>query len=98
LVCAITCTISQSRHQIKAAESTKFQAQQLENALATVRKPIPHTREYAEQEKKKKEQGKRARGNREEVLDLIFTAFQQHQYYNFRDLVHKTKQPPVSVV
>ena len=49
-----------------------------------------------EHEKKKKEQGKRARGDREEVLDLLFTAFQQHQYYNFRDLVHKTKQPPVS--
>ena len=32
------------------------------------------------------------------MLDLIFTAFQQHQYYNFRDLVHKTKQPPVSVM
>ncbi len=49
-----------------------------------------------EQKRKEKEQGKKARGDRETVLDLIFTAFQQHQYYNFRDLVHKTEQPPVS--
>ncbi len=48
-----------------------------------------------EQKRKEKEQGKKARGDRETVLDLIFTAFQQHQYYNFRDLVHKTSQPPV---
>ena len=58
--------------------------------------PLSLSPSQGEHEKKKKEQGKRARGDREEVLDLLFTAFQQHQYYNFRDLVHKTKQPPVS--
>lgn len=46
--------------------------------------------------KKKKEAGKRAKDNREVVLDLIFTAFQQHEYYNFKDLVQKTQQPVVS--
>ena len=66
----------------------------MDRTPATVRKPITQTKEYGEHEKKKREQGKRARGDREEVLDLLFTAFQQHQYYNFRDLVHKTKQPP----
>lgn len=42
--------------------------------------------------------GKRAKDDREVVLDLIFTAFQQHEYYNFKDLVQKTKQPVVSDV
>ena len=42
-----------------------------------------------------KELGRRARDDRELVLDLIFAAFQQHQYYSFSDLVRKTKQPPV---
>lgn len=46
--------------------------------------------------KKKKEAGKRAKDSREVVLDLIFTAFQQHEYYNFKDLVQKTQQPVVS--
>ena len=50
----------------------------------------------AEHEKKKKEAGKRAKDDREVVLDLIFTAFQQHEYYNFKDLVQKTQQPVVS--
>ena len=48
-----------------------------------------------EHKQKQKELGKRAREDRETVLDLLFTAFQQHQYYNFKDLVVKTKQPPV---
>lgn len=47
-----------------------------------------------EHEKQVKERGRRARDDREVVLDLIFAAFQQHQYYSFSDLVHKTKQPP----
>ena len=50
----------------------------------------------ADHEKKRKEAGKRAKGDREEVLDLIFTAFQQHEYYSFKDLVQKTQQPVVS--
>ena len=56
---------------------------------------LTHTRIQTKQKKKEKKDGKRARDDRETVLDLIFTAFQQHQYYNFRDLVHKTKQPVV---
>ena len=31
------------------------------------------------------------------MLDLIFSAFQQHEYYNFKDLVQKTQQPVVCV-
>jgi hypothetical protein len=49
----------------------------------------------ADHEKKKKEAGKRAKDDREVVLDLIFSAFQQHEYYNFKDLVQKTQQPVV---
>ena len=43
---------------------------------------------------KKKEIGRRARLDREVVLDHLFTAFQAHQYYTFKDLVQKTAQPP----
>lgn len=42
-----------------------------------------------------KQLDKRARGDREMVLDLIFTSFQTHEFYTFKDLVHKTAQPPV---
>ena len=47
-----------------------------------------------EKEQQQKEVGRRARVEKEVVLDIIFSAFQSHQYYNFRDLVHKTQQPP----
>lgn len=43
-----------------------------------------------------KQLDKRARGGRDMVLDLIFTLFQSHEFYAFKDLVHKTAQPPVS--
>jgi transcription initiation factor TFIIF subunit beta len=81
------------RHQFRAAEKTKNTAQQLDRAPASVYKPRSHQKEYADHEKKKKEAGKRAKDDREVVLDLIFSAFQQHEYYNFKDLVQKTQQP-----
>jgi transcription initiation factor TFIIF subunit beta len=80
-------------HQFRAAEKTKNTAQQLDRAPASVYKPRSHQKEYADHEKKKKEAGKRAKDDREVVLDLIFSAFQQHEYYNFKDLVQKTQQP-----
>lgn len=43
-----------------------------------------------------KQLDKRARADKEMVLDLIFTLFQSHEFYTFKDLVHKTSQPPVS--
>lgn len=49
-------------------------------------------REY---EKKKKEEGKRARADKPQVLDMLFSAFEKHQYYNIKDLVDITKQPVV---
>lgn len=36
------------------------------------------------------------RGDKEAVLDMLFAAFEKHQYYNIRDLVKITRQPVVS--
>lgn len=47
-------------------------------------------------EKRKKEEGKRARADKHQVLDMLFSAFEKHQYYNIKDLVDITKQPVVS--
>lgn len=46
-------------------------------------------------ERKKKEEGKRARADKQQVLDMLFSAFEKHQYYNIKDLVDITKQPVV---
>jgi NADH:ubiquinone oxidoreductase subunit E len=45
-------------------------------------------------ERKKKEL-KKAREDKEVVIDLLFNAFEQHQYYTFKDLCEITQQPDV---
>lgn len=41
---------------------------------------------------------KRLREDKEKVMDILFNAFEKHQYYNVKDLVTITKQPIVSYV
>lgn len=47
-------------------------------------------------EKKKKSEGKMVRAERQVVLDMLFSTFEKHQYYNIKELVDITKQPVVS--
>ncbi|XP_071085826.1 general transcription factor IIF subunit 2-like [Haliotis cracherodii] len=44
-------------------------------------------------DKRKKEESKRSRLDREKVQDMLFNAFEKHQYYNVKDLVKITNQP-----
>lgn len=46
-------------------------------------------------EEKKKAEGKKARDEKGKVLDMLFAAFEKHQYYNIKDLVKITNQPVV---
>ena len=48
-------------------------------------------------EKKKKEEGKRAREDEDVVKALLFNAFERHQYCNLKDLISITKQPVVRI-
>ena len=47
--------------------------------------------------RKSKDTEKRSRLDKEKVMDMLFAAFEKHQYYNVKDLVGITKQPIVSV-
>uniref|UniRef100_A0A3P9I436 General transcription factor IIF subunit 2 n=1 Tax=Oryzias latipes TaxID=8090 RepID=A0A3P9I436_ORYLA len=38
---------------------------------------------------------KRARADKQQVLEMLFSAFEKHQYYNIKDLVDITKQPVI---
>lgn len=42
---------------------------------------------------RKKMEGKKARDDKDSVLEMLFSAFEKHQYYNIKDLVKITKQP-----
>ncbi|XP_045200091.2 general transcription factor IIF subunit 2-like [Mercenaria mercenaria] len=56
-------------------------------------KPISnHPSEIAHQ-KKMKEEGKRIRQDKDQVMDKLFEIFEKHQYYNIQDLVRLTSQP-----
>lgn len=46
--------------------------------------------EYRE---RKKAEGKKARDDKDVVLNMLFSAFEKHQYYNIKDLVKITRQP-----
>uniref|UniRef100_A0A8C4R2P0 General transcription factor IIF subunit 2 n=1 Tax=Eptatretus burgeri TaxID=7764 RepID=A0A8C4R2P0_EPTBU len=68
-------------------------SQQLEKAITTNYKPVSNHQYNIEFERRKKEEGKRARADKQQVLDMLFSAFEKHQYYNIKDLVDVTKQP-----
>ncbi|KAK6975380.1 general transcription factor IIF subunit 2, partial [Biomphalaria glabrata] len=45
------------------------------------------------EERKTKKIEKRSRAEKEKVMDVLFNAFEKHQFYNVKDLVGITKQP-----
>ncbi|XP_045623298.2 general transcription factor IIF subunit 2-like [Procambarus clarkii] len=42
---------------------------------------------------KKKAEGKTIRDDKDKVMELLFAAFEKHQYYNIKDLHKITRQP-----
>jgi len=68
----------------------------IQTAVVNSFKPVSaHQSDIMEPEKKRKEDRKRVRGERDEVLEVIFGAFEKHQYYSLKDLVGITQQPVV---
>ncbi|XP_078513435.1 general transcription factor IIF subunit 2 [Lissotriton helveticus] len=68
-------------------------SKQLDKAVTTNYKPVADHQYNIESERRKKEEGKRARGEKQQVLNMLFSAFEKHQYYTIKDLVDITKQP-----
>ncbi|TSK18003.1 General transcription factor IIF subunit 2 [Bagarius yarrelli] len=83
------------RLQIEESSKPHRFSQQLEKAVTTNYKPVANHAYNLDYEKKKKEEGKRARADKQQVLDMLFSAFEKHQYYNIKDLVDITKQPVI---
>uniref|UniRef100_G1SJX2 General transcription factor IIF subunit 2 n=2 Tax=Oryctolagus cuniculus TaxID=9986 RepID=G1SJX2_RABIT len=81
------------RLQIEESSKPVRLSQQLDKIVTTNYKPVANHQYNIEYERKKKEDGKRARADKQQVLDMLFSAFEKHQYYNLKDLVDITKQP-----
>ncbi|KAM4609413.1 general transcription factor IIF subunit 2b [Polymixia lowei] len=81
--------------KLQIEESTRPQrlSQQLEKAVTNIYKPVANHVVNVEYDKKKKTEGRMVRAERQVVLDMLFSAFERHQYYNIKDLVDITKQP-----
>ncbi|XP_020298996.1 general transcription factor IIF subunit 2 [Pseudomyrmex gracilis] len=91
---ADNCYMKLKLESIKRASVPQRQVQQLDRVVQNF-KPVSdhkHNIEYAE---KKKAEGKKMRDDKDAVLDMLFVAFEKHQYYNIRDLVKITRQPIV---
>jgi len=56
-------------------------------------KPVAAHSFHIQQEARRKEDSKRARADKDKVMDMLFSAFEKHQYYNVKDLQAYTQQP-----
>ncbi|XP_072236910.1 general transcription factor IIF subunit 2 isoform X2 [Leuresthes tenuis] len=83
------------RLQIEESSKPVRLSQQLAKPVTSNYKPVASHDYNREYERKKKEEGKRARATKQQVLDMLFSAFEKHQYYNIKDLVDITKQPVI---
>ncbi|XP_056269190.1 general transcription factor IIF subunit 2 isoform X2 [Pseudoliparis swirei] len=83
------------RLQIEELAKPVRLSQQLKQAVTSNYKPVANHTYNIEYERKKKEEGKRARADKQQVLDMLFSAFEKHQFYNIKDLVDITKQPVI---
>ncbi|OQR79825.1 general transcription factor IIF subunit 2-like [Tropilaelaps mercedesae] len=80
------------RQKILDAAQPKRTVIGLDRAVTSF-KPVARHNYQVEYEARKKTEGKKARGDRDQVLEMIFAAFEKHQYYNIKDLERITKQP-----
>ncbi|GBP88744.1 General transcription factor IIF subunit 2 [Eumeta japonica] len=79
---------------IRKASMPHRQVQQLDRIVQNF-KPVSDHKNNIEYQEKKKAEGKKARDDKEAVLNMLFAAFEKHQYYNIKDLQKITRQPIV---
>jgi transcription initiation factor TFIIF subunit beta len=77
---------------IRKASQPRRQVKQLSGIVPNF-KPISNQYTNIQYEKWKKAQGKRIRDDKDVVFNMLFAAFEKHQYYNINDLQKITRQP-----
>lgn len=80
------------RESIKRASVPQRKVQSLDKIVQNF-KPVSDHKHNIEYKERKKAEGKKARDDKHAVLDMLFNAFEKHQYYNIKDLVKVTRQP-----
>jgi transcription initiation factor TFIIF subunit beta len=80
------------RNRMEAGNKPQKEVVQLSKPVNSY-KPVSIHETQLEYEQKKKDEGKKIRLEKEQVQELLFAAFEKHQYYNVKDLVRITNQP-----
>lgn len=78
--------------QMEIQNKPKREVKQLDTHVVNY-KPIKIHAFNLQHEQRKKEEGKRSRMDKDQLTDILYAAFEEHQYYNVKDLVNLTKQP-----
>ncbi|CAH1984926.1 unnamed protein product [Acanthoscelides obtectus] len=89
---ADNCYMKLKLESIRKASLPARQIKQLDRVVQTF-KPVSDHKNNIEYIERKKAEGKKARDDKDAVLEMLFAAFEKHQYYNIKDLVKITKQP-----
>ncbi|XP_035826117.1 general transcription factor IIF subunit 2 [Aplysia californica] len=83
------------KEQVQAQNTPARQIKLLPGIVQSY-KPVSDHYNNVEERKAKKTEAKRSRAEKEKVMDILFNAFEKHQFYNVKDLVGITQQPVVS--
>ncbi|CAH1183750.1 unnamed protein product [Phaedon cochleariae] len=89
---ADNCYMKLKLESIRKASLPARQVKQLDRVVQAY-KPVSDHKNNIEYMERKKAEGKKARDDKDSVLEMLFAAFEKHQYYNIKDLVKITKQP-----
>uniref|UniRef100_A0A2C9LS11 General transcription factor IIF subunit 2 n=1 Tax=Biomphalaria glabrata TaxID=6526 RepID=A0A2C9LS11_BIOGL len=78
------------KDQVQAQNTPQRQVKLLTTIVQSYKPVNDH---ISNEERKTKKVEKRSRVEKEKVMDVLFNAFEKHQFYNVKDLVGITKQP-----
>ncbi|KAK8745450.1 hypothetical protein OTU49_000191 [Cherax quadricarinatus] len=84
--------LDQKRAAVLKAAQPNRKAEFIDRPVHVYR-PISHHKHTIDSELKKKAEGKKARDDKDKVMEMLYAAFEKHQYYNIKDLQKITKQP-----
>lgn len=80
------------KKQIEISQKPKRSVQHI-NTIVNTYKPVSNHANLIEFENQQKNGAKKERADRDKVQEMLFSAFEKHQYYALKDLVRITQQP-----
>ncbi|KAH8359733.1 hypothetical protein KR093_008619 [Drosophila rubida] len=89
---ADNCYMKLKLESIRKASEPQRRVQPIDKIVQNY-KPVKDHAHNIEYRERKKAEGKKARDDKNAVMDMLFHAFEKHQYYNIKDLVKITNQP-----